>query len=118
PRAASSFNPASHAAPASSSRSTSWSARGTPMRNAPLGVTGVPDGTGRAGGDAIVQTADAASATVRVNTDTQSSDTQAGTVPSTGTRPTVGFMPTRPQSAAGTRPEPAVSVPMPMSARS
>ena len=53
----------------------------------------------------------AASATSRVNTLTQSSDRQAGTTPLVPTSPRVGFSPTIPFSAAGTRPEPAVSVP-------
>src|SRR4051794_41611948 len=52
-----------------------------------------------------------ASATVRVNVVTQSSDGAAGRTPRVGTRPRVGFMPTRPLNAAGTRPLPAVSVP-------
>ena len=52
-----------------------------------------------------------ASATVRANTDTQSSVWQAGSTPRTGTAPSVGFSPTRLLSPAGIRPEPAVSVP-------
>src|SRR5581483_7289019 len=43
--------------------------------------------------------------------ETQSSDRQAGTTPRVLTRPFVGFNPTRLLNAAGTRPEPAVSVP-------
>ena len=53
----------------------------------------------------------AASATVRANTDGQSRLRTAGTTPRVLIRPTVGFTPTIPLSAAGTRPEPAVSVP-------
>src|SRR4051794_10183059 len=53
----------------------------------------------------------AASATVRANTDGQSRLRTAGTTPTLLIRPTVGFNPTTPFSAAGTRPEPAVSVP-------
>ena len=52
-----------------------------------------------------------ASSTVSANTDTQSSVRQAGTTPAVETRPRVGFSPTMLLSAAGTRPEPAVSVP-------
>jgi hypothetical protein len=43
--------------------------------------------------------------------ETQSSDRQAGTTPSVLSRPRVGLIPTMPLSAAGTRPDPAVSVP-------
>ncbi len=53
----------------------------------------------------------AASATVVVNAETQSYEAMAGTTPSLGNAPGVGFRPTNPHSAAGTRPEPAVSVP-------
>ena len=41
-----------------------------------------------------------------------STDLQAGTTPRVGTLPSVGFRPTMLPKAAGTRPEPAVSVPM------
>ena len=59
------------------------------------------------------KTFNTASASVqeRVNTDMQSSDRQAGTEPSLLTRPSVGFSPTMLLKPAGTRPEPAVSVP-------
>ena len=40
-----------------------------------------------------------------------SSERQAGTTPLADRAPSVGFSPTMPFSAAGTRPEPAVSVP-------
>ena len=43
--------------------------------------------------------------------ETQSSVRQAGTTPRTDSAPRVGFSPTMLLSAAGTRPEPAVSVP-------
>src|SRR5437868_597205 len=43
--------------------------------------------------------------------DTQSSEWQAGTTPRVLSRPRVGLSPTRLLNAAGTRPEPAVSVP-------
>ena len=52
-----------------------------------------------------------ASSTVSPSTDTQSRVWQAGTTPRTGTAPSVGLRPTRLFSPAGTRPEPAVSVP-------
>jgi hypothetical protein len=52
-----------------------------------------------------------ASAQDSANTDMQSSDRQAGTEPSLLKRPSVGFKPTMLLKAAGTRPEPAVSVP-------
>ena len=48
---------------------------------------------------------------MRANTDTHSSDPQAGTTPAVLTSPRVGLRPTRLLKAAGTRPEPAVSVP-------
>ena len=46
-----------------------------------------------------------------MNTLTQSSERQAGTTPLVPTSPRVGLSPTIPFIAAGTRPEPAVSVP-------
>ena len=51
-----------------------------------------------------------------MNTLRQLSVRQAGTTPSTGTSPNVGLMLVMPWKAAGTRPEPAVSVPKAMSA--
>src|SRR5258707_14783792 len=54
---------------------------------------------------------DWASPHVRANTDTQSSVRQAGTMPRVLMRPRVGFKPIKLLKAAGTRPEPAVSVP-------
>ena len=50
-------------------------------------------------------------ATSTANTETQSSEGHAGTTPVVGIAPRVGLMPTMPFAAAGTRPEPAVSVP-------
>jgi hypothetical protein len=44
-------------------------------------------------------------------TETQSRLRQAGTTPRVETAPTDGFSPTMPFNAAGTRPDPAVSVP-------
>jgi hypothetical protein len=52
-----------------------------------------------------------ASSTVSANTDTQSSVRQAGTTPAVEMRPRLGLRPTMLLNAAGTRPEPAVSVP-------
>jgi len=48
---------------------------------------------------------------VRAKIDTQSIDRQAGTTPAALTIPNVGLSPTMPLKPAGTRPEPAVSVP-------
>jgi hypothetical protein len=53
----------------------------------------------------------AASAQVSAKTLAQSRERQAGTRPRVLTRPLVGFQPTMLLNAAGTRPEPAVSVP-------
>jgi len=47
----------------------------------------------------------------RVKIDTQSRLAQAGTTPLVERRPLVGLRPTMLLNAAGTRPEPAVSVP-------
>ncbi len=52
-----------------------------------------------------------ASSTVSANTDTQSSVRQAGTIPAVEMRPRLGLSPTMLLRPAGTRPEPAVSVP-------
>ena len=53
----------------------------------------------------------AASAAVSAKIETQSSERHAGTTPRVLIRPRVGLSPTRLLNAAGTRPEPAVSVP-------
>src|SRR4051812_22672143 len=53
-----------------------------------------------------------ASATDRAKIDTQSSERQAGTTPRADIKPRDGLSPTIPLSAAGTRPDPAVSVPI------
>src|SRR5438876_2610359 len=52
-----------------------------------------------------------ASGTVSAKIDTQSSDWQAGTTPRALTRPRLGLRPTMLFNPAGTRPDPAVSVP-------
>ena len=51
------------------------------------------------------------SSVVRAKIETQSSVRQAGTTPAVETSPRLGFSPTMLLSPAGTRPEPAVSVP-------
>ena len=53
----------------------------------------------------------AASSLVIENIDTQSSDRHAGTTPRVLILPTLGFNPMMLLNAAGTRPDPAVSVP-------
>ena len=53
----------------------------------------------------------AASSQLSAKIDTQSSERQAGTTPRLLRWPRLGFSPTMLLSAAGTRPEPAVSVP-------
>ena len=62
-------------------------------------------------GPAIAASAAVASSTVSEKTDTQSSVRQAGTTPAVEISPRLGFSPTMLLSIAGTRPEPAVSVP-------
>ena len=52
-----------------------------------------------------------ASSTVKAKTETQSSERHAGTTPVVETRPRLGFRPTILLNMAGTRPDPAVSVP-------
>ena len=64
-----------------------------------------------ASGPAITFSIVIASSTVSANTETQSSVRQAGTTPAVETRPRLGLRPTILLKAAGTRPEPAVSVP-------
>ena len=52
-----------------------------------------------------------ASSTVSAKTDTQSNERHAGTTPRVLSAPRVGLSPTTLLNPAGTRPEPAVSVP-------
>src|SRR5436190_22368060 len=83
-----------------------------PLAKAPS----APRGRGRAygsaaSGPATTHSAAQASSVVSVKIETQSSVRHAGTTPAVDTRPTLGFRPTILLSAAGTRPEPAVSVP-------
>ncbi len=80
------------------------------MRQGP-GVRWARGGRARVGGEVMKVRACSASGRVRAKTVTQSMEAQAGTTPAVGTRPRVGFRPTMPLKAAGTRPEPAVSVP-------
>ena len=78
----------------------------------PVGAAAVGRDQGSSGsGPAAAATTAAASAGVAANTPTQSSDRQAGTTPAVLRRPRVGFSAAMPLSAAGTRPDPAVSVP-------
>src|SRR4051812_38067255 len=74
------------------------------------GVTALNTGALANGPSATLNTR-AASDAVKANTDTQSRLLQAGRTPRVGTRPGVGLRPTRLLKPAGTRPEPAVSVP-------
>ena len=62
-------------------------------------------------GTPITLSAVIASSTVSAKTETQSSERQAGTTPAVDTKPRLGFNPTILLNIAGTRPEPAVSVP-------
>ena len=102
--------------------------RGRPAPPAATGIRGQPPRAARAvteqgrqrvgpSGPAITATACRARSSERAKTVTQSSDRQAGTTPVAGMTPRVGLTPTMPFSAAGTRPEPAVSVPRARSTR-
>ncbi len=64
-----------------------------------------------ASGPVITPSAVTASSVVSANTETQSSVRHAGTMPAFEIMPRLGFSPTMLLSMAGTRPEPAVSVP-------
>src|SRR5262249_5577171 len=89
---------------------------GTPRRR-PLGsAPSAPSRRGRedaaaGAGPAMAARAANASSTVSARTDTQPSVRQAGTTPAVETSPRLGFKPTMLLNPAGTRPEPAVSVP-------
>src|SRR6266702_4018633 len=97
----------------SRSRGRSGTAITRIRRATPAGATtGIARENGSAGSTPTsTSNATRASPTVRVNVVTQSSVGQAGNTPLVETRPRVGFMPTMPLNAAGTRPLPAVSVP-------
>ncbi len=76
------------------------------------GAAGAARDQGSSGSNPVITVkASWACLTVRVMVVTQSSDRHAGNTPRVGTRPRVGLTPTSPLKAAGTRPEPAVSVP-------
>jgi hypothetical protein len=93
---------------------------GTPIR-APCGeIWPSEEGAGNGGrrengssgsNTAAIRRTSAASATSWAKIDTQSRVRQAGTTPRVLNRPRVGFSPTILLNAAGTRPDPAVSVP-------
>src|SRR5271166_940734 len=89
---------------------------GTPNRGFEPKLRGSVEQGSRACGSsgskhAMISSTAEASCGVSANTETQSSDRQAGTTPRVLIRPRVGFSPTILLKAAGTRPEPAVSVP-------
>ena len=105
------------AAPASP-KNSNWPARGTPSLQPPKDAGSVPARPGLrreyaspGSNPAATPSTSAASAPVSAKIEMQSSDRQAGTTPRALSKPTVGFSPTRLLNAAGTRPEPAVSVP-------
>ncbi len=85
----------------------------SPGGTAPSRPSGIRarEGDRRRRSRAICQNAAQASSTVSAKTETQSSVRQAGTTPASDTAPSVGFSPTMLFRPAGTRPEPAVSVP-------
>src|SRR5262249_24708962 len=94
------------------------SARGTPKRQPAMSS----DSLSRFGGGClengsavskplIALSTARASLDVRAKIETQSSERQAGTTPRVLTRPRVGLSPSTLLNAAGTRPDPAVSVP-------
>src|SRR5215471_14231252 len=89
---------------------------GTPRRNPRGSAPGAPSRCGReyasaASGPAMAASAANASSVVSAMSETQSSVRQAGTTPAVETRPRLGLSPTMLLRPAGTRPEPAVSVP-------
>lgn len=93
----------------------------TPTRGAAGAPSGVETGQARlvgspSAGPASTLSAVRARATSAAKTLTQSRSRQAGTTPRVGTSPRVGLSPTTPWNDAGTRPEPAVSVPRARSA--
>src|ERR1022692_4590611 len=94
-----------------------WSLRGTPNRKLVNGGHTKASAEGRRlkgsseSNAAATRPTAAASGAVSAKTDTQWIDRQAGTTPVALNAPMVGFHPTMLLNAAGTRPEPAVSVP-------
>ncbi len=91
---------------ATSDAGTATTGRGGAARGASGGRTG----------SLMIAIACRPSSSVRAKIVTQSKLRQAGTTPVVGTSPYVGFTPTICWNAAGTRPDPAVSVPTPRSA--
>src|ERR1700722_14382821 len=99
-------------------KNSSWPARGTPKRQPAISCGGAT-GNGcacRANGSAASKpdmacNTVAASLVVSAKIERQSRERHAGTAPRVLTRPRVGFNPTTLLNAAGTRPDPAVSVP-------
>ncbi len=117
PRSFRIFRLARHAALAAASPKNFWSAgRGMPMTQRGGTAPRRPSAIGRENGSpsslpAMTSYTAQASSTVPANTETQSSVLQAGTTPLVDTAPTEGLRPTILLRPAGTRPEPAVSVP-------
>src|SRR5215831_20648861 len=116
PRAARIFSAALNASSARPSRKKiRLPVSGTATRSAGGSAPTAPSGRSReygsASGPAIAASAANASSVVRANNDTQSRLRQAGTTPAVDTRPRLGLSPTMLLSPAGTRPDPAVSVP-------
>src|ERR1700730_2443447 len=88
------------------------SSRGTAKVNGSE-LTSHADGEGisKHGSPAATSQTRCASSAVRAKMETQSSERAAGSTPSVDKIPGVGFKPTMWLQPAGTRPEPAVSVP-------
>src|SRR5262249_1435586 len=89
---------------------------GTPSRTPRGSAPSAPSRRGReygsaASGPPMAASAADASAAVSATTETQSSGGQAGPTPAVEISPRLGFKPTMLLKPAGTRPEPAVSVP-------
>src|SRR5438132_874924 len=79
---------------------------------APTGASRLHGSSGSGEVSAAIDVARAARSTSRASNDTQSSERHAGTTPRLLMQPRVGLSPTMPLHAAGTRPDPAVSVPI------
>src|ERR1017187_820524 len=106
------------AAATSSPKNSSWPGGGTPKQNppAPPGAASSPERGARENPSSASNPRAAlhtvcASSQVSDRIETQSNVRQAGTTPCALSTPRVGLSPTNPLKAAGTRPEPAVSVP-------
>src|SRR4051794_24934173 len=99
---------AKRSAPAGSPSKSSADADGTPSRSGGAPAARWSIGSALLQGSAVsgdvraaIATAAAAVSTSRANTDTQSTERQAGTTPAVLTRPRVGLSPTMPLQAAG-----------------